>query len=132
MSFSLTNLFNSIGDENLTLHNLDEVITTFQNRRGGSEVSFVTDQDLKKGAALRSDGIKLEKAAFIVFFDRAHLDLVKTPVPPDAQLWKKEVNELRNLYLALKGVREVGAASFFNEDRDQLDNLYHKMHQVFG
>ena len=132
MSFSLTNMFNSIGDEGLTLHNLDQVITTFQKRRSGNEVSFITEYGLNPGAALLTEGIKLEKAAFIVFFDRAHLDLVKTPVPTSAQLWKQEITELRNLYLAIKAVREVGAGGFFNEDREQLDKLYLQLHQVFS
>lgn len=133
MAFSLTNLFNKIGSNKLEFHTLDQVFIEFQQRKGYNEVSFSTQEKLNPQAVLLGSGPPMEKACFIVWFDRAHLEaLRKAKTPENLELYKDSEAQLRDLYLALKAVAGTPGAKVFEQDECLVQGLLDHLQPVFG
>lgn len=133
MAFSITNLFNKIGDDTLTFHTLDQVFVEFKQRKGYNEVSFSTQEKLNPQAVLLGNGPPMEKACFIVWFDRAHLDALRgAKIPDNLQLYKESEADLRNLFLALKAVAGSPGAKVFEQDECLVQGLLDHLNPIFG
>ncbi|QYW06517.1 hypothetical protein uan_105 [Pseudomonas phage UAntarctica] len=133
MAMSLTNLFNVIGDDGVTFHTLDQVFLEFKKRKGYNEVTFTTQEELNPQTVLLGNGPPMEKACFIVWFDRGHLQrLQEAKTPANLQLYKEQEIALRNLYLALKAVAGTPGQKVFEQDECLVDGLLGHLQPIFG
>lgn len=133
MAFTLTNLFNKIGDNKLQMQLLDQVFVEFKKRRDYNEVTFCTQKGLSPQAQLLGNGPPMADGCLIVWFERAHLDALRnTKTPSNLQLYQESESRLRNLYLALKGVAGTPGAKVFEQDECLIQGLLDRLEPIFG